>query len=305
MHQDHAGVGVAMPDRLFTWRLERLKEVGCNAIRMSHNPVAPFLLDECDRLGFLVIAENRHLGDTYEDQTPKETPAVEHRDLSALVTRDRNHPSIILWSLCNEQWIQGSPEAAAMARVMRQRVLELDPSRPVTAALNGGFDTPEGLLGVLDVIGINYNPRCTTPYTALRPRTPIIASEIASEIGTRGVYTTNHWEDYYGDRERGYVSAYSITAGPAGQTVEKAWPLSRPGILSLAALCGQVSITKANRALRMARHKLPLRFHGHLRVSERQLLLLQGVVDQRTGAAPLPALELAGRRGRGDLRLGP
>jgi beta-galactosidase len=224
LHQDHAGVGVAMPDRLFTWRLERLKEVGCNAIRMSHNPVAPFLLDECDRLGFLVIAENRHLGDTYEDQAPKGTPAVVHRDLSALVRRDRNHPSIILWSLCNEQWIQGSPEAAAMAQAMRQRVLELDPTRPVTAALNGGFDTPAGLIGVLDVIGINYNPSVYDSVHALRPHTPILASEIASEVGTRGIYATNRWENYYGDRERGYVSAYSITAGPAGQTVENAWP---------------------------------------------------------------------------------
>src|ERR1051325_4930922 len=120
MHQDHAGVGVAVPDRLFTWRLERLKEVGCNAIRTSHNPVAPFLLDECDRLGILVLAENRHLGDTYMDQSSKEVKAVEHRDLTSLVMRDRNHPSIILWSLCNEQWIQGSPEAAAMIRSMKE-----------------------------------------------------------------------------------------------------------------------------------------------------------------------------------------
>jgi len=224
MHQDHAGVGVAMPDRLFTWRLERLKEMGCNAIRLSHNPVTPFLLDECDRMGFLVIAENRHLGDTYEDQAPKETPAVEHRDLSALVIRDRNHPSIILWSLCNEQWIQGSPEAGAMARAMKQRVKELDPTRPVSAAMNGGFDGPQGLLGALDVIGINYHPDVYGSVHAQKPEVPIVATEIASEIGTRGIYTTNHWEDYYGDRERGYVSAYSITAGPAGQTVEQAWP---------------------------------------------------------------------------------
>lgn len=111
-HQDHAGVGVAMPDRLIEWRLERLKEMGCNAIRLSHNPVAPVMLDDCDRMGILVIAENRHLGDTYADQAPKNTPAVEHRDLTGLVMRDRNHPCIILWSLCNEQWIQGSPEAA-------------------------------------------------------------------------------------------------------------------------------------------------------------------------------------------------
>jgi len=198
--------------------------MGCNAIRLSHNPVPPFLLDECDRMGFLIIAENRHLGDTYLDQAPKETPAVEPRDLSALVIRDRNHPSIILWSLCNEQWIQGLPEAGALARAMKQRVKELDPTRAISAALNGGFDTPEGLIGALDVIGINYHPGVYGSVHALKPEVPIVATEIASEISTRGIYTTNHWEDYYGDRERGYVSAYSITAGPAGQTVEQAWP---------------------------------------------------------------------------------
>lgn len=224
MHQDHAGVGVAMPDRLFTWRLERLKEVGCNAIRLSHNPVAPFLLDECDRLGFVVVAENRHLGDTFVDQTPKDTPAIAHRDLSALVTRDRNHPSIVLWSLCNEQWIQGTREAATMIRAMKQRVHELDPTRPVTAAMNGGFDKEEGMGGVLDVIGINYNPWVYDAVHSLFPRTPIVASEIASEIATRGVYRTDSWENYFGDLKRGYVSAYSISAGPAGQTVENAWP---------------------------------------------------------------------------------
>ncbi len=224
IHQDHAGVGVAVPDRLFTWRLERLKEVGCNAIRLSHNPVTPFMLDECDRLGFLVVGENRHLGDGYADQTQKDARAVEHRDLSALVLRDRNHPSIVLWSLCNEQWIQGTPESAAMARAMSQRVRELDPTRPITAAMNGGFDQPAGLGGVLDVIGINYNPNVYDNVHALFPRAPLFASEIASEIGTRGIYTTNRWESYYGDRERGYVSAYSITAGPSGQTVEQAWP---------------------------------------------------------------------------------
>lgn len=226
MHQDHAGVGVAVPDRLFTWRLERLKEVGCNAIRLSHNPVAPFLLDECDRLGFVVIAENRHLGDTHVDQTPKDTPAIRHRDLTALVRRDRNHPSIVLWSLCNEQWIQGTPEAAAMIRAMKQRVHEIDPTRPATAALNGGFDSAAGMGGVLDAIGINYNPWVYDSVHQLFPRTPIIASEIASEIGTRGVYETRFWEkeSFHGDRERGHVAAYSTSAGPAGQTVENAWP---------------------------------------------------------------------------------
>ncbi|MBN2068013.1 MAG: DUF4982 domain-containing protein [Opitutales bacterium] len=224
MHQDHAGVGTAMPDRLFTWRLERLREMGCNAIRMSHNPVEPFLMDECDRMGFLVIAENRHLGDTYVDQAPVSTPAIEHRDLSLLVLRDRNHPSIILWSLCNEQWISGSAEAAAIIRAMRTRVHKLDPTRPVTAALNCGFDSLDGMISELDVVGINYNPWSYDQVHTLFPDKPLLASEIASEICTRGIYSTDNWEDYYGDKDRGYVSAYSITAGPAGQTVEKAWP---------------------------------------------------------------------------------
>jgi beta-galactosidase len=224
VHEDHAGVGVAMPDRLIEWRLGRLKEVGCNAIRLSHNPVEPVMLDDCDRMGFLVIAENRHLGDTYADQTPKNTPAVEHRDLTSFVLHDRNHPSIILWSLCNEQWIQGSPEAAAMARAMTQRVKELDPTRLVTAAMNGGFMETNGFVSVLDVIGFNYQPWVYEKFHAQFPAMPMVATEIASEIGTRGVYDLNHWDSYWGDQERGYVSAYSINAGPGGQTVEQAWP---------------------------------------------------------------------------------
>ena len=224
VHGDHAGVGVAMPDRLIEWRLERLKEVGCNAIRLSHNPVEPVMLDFCDHMGFLVIAENRHLGDTYEDQTPTNTPAVEHRDLTSLVLHDRNHPCIILWSLCNEQRMQSSPKGAAMARAMKQRVNELDPTRLVTAAMNGGFTNQDGFISVLDVIGFNYNPWVYKKFHADFPAKPMLATEIASEIGTRGIYDLNHWGAYWGDKDRGYVAAYSINAGPGGQTVEQAWP---------------------------------------------------------------------------------
>lgn len=224
MHQDHAGVGVAMPDRLFTWRLERLKEMGCNAIRMAHNPVDPFLLDECDRMGFLVVAENRHLGDTYMDQAPTDSPAVEHRDLTSLVLRDRNHPSVILWSMCNEQAIQGTPEAAAMIRAMKQRVRELDPTRPVTAAMNGGFDSEVGMAKELDVIGINYHPWVYDDVHKRFPDKPMIGSETGSEVGTRGVYATERWGSLEGDRARGHVSAYSANALPPGQPALKSWP---------------------------------------------------------------------------------
>jgi beta-galactosidase len=150
---------------------------------------------------------------------------VEHRDLTSLVLRDRNHPSIILWSLCNEQWTQGSPEGAAMARAMKQRVNELDPTRLVTAAMNGGFTNANGFISVLDVDGFNYNPWVYEKFHAQFPDKPMIATEIASEIGTRGFYELNHWENYWGDKDRGYVAAYSINAGPGGQTVEQAWPL--------------------------------------------------------------------------------
>ena len=224
IHQDHAGVGVAVPDRLFTWKLERLKEMGCNAIRTSHNPVTPFLLDECDRLGILVAAENRHLGDTYMDQATTNVVAVEHHDLSALVRRDRNHPSIILWSLCNEQWIQGTPQAAAMIRAMKQRVKELDPTRPITAAMNGGLDSALGMAKELDVIGVNYHPWLYDSVRKLFPDKPIFASETGSEVGTRGVYATERWGSLEGDRARAHVSAYSVNALSPGQPAVKSWP---------------------------------------------------------------------------------
>jgi beta-galactosidase len=132
-----------MPDRIFTWRLERLKEMGCNAIRLSHNPVAPILLDECDRMGFLVMAENRNIGETSTSiRRRRTTPAVEHRELSALVKRDRNHPSIFsLVALQRAVDRKAPPNPRAMVRAMMKRVRELDPTRPITAALNGGFDT--------------------------------------------------------------------------------------------------------------------------------------------------------------------
>jgi len=223
IHEDHAGVGVAVPDRLFTWRLERLKELGCNAIRLSHNPVTPFLLDECDRMGFLVVAENRHLGDTFMDQTTKDVVAVEHRDLSALVFRDRNHPSIILWSLCNEQWIQGSPEAAAMVRAMKERIHKLDPTRPVTAAMNGGFDSVVGIASQLDVIGINYNLSVYDAVHRLFPGKPMIATETSSELGTRGIYAAERWDGFVGDRARGYISSYGLSALAFDQPAVKSW----------------------------------------------------------------------------------
>ena len=109
-HQDHAGVGTALPDRLQEFRIERLKAMGSNAYRTAHHPPTPELLDACDRLGMLVIDENRLMGSNEEALA----------DLERLIVRDRNHPSVILWSLGNEEWaIENEERGARIAKTMQ------------------------------------------------------------------------------------------------------------------------------------------------------------------------------------------
>lgn len=129
-HQDHAGVGVALPDGLQVFRLARLKEMGCNAVRTSHNPPTPELLDACDRMGMLVLDENRQTGTSREAMD----------DLRQLVLRDRNHPSVFLWSVGNEEWaIEGNVIGTRVTAAQRDLVHKLDPTRLVTCAISGGW----------------------------------------------------------------------------------------------------------------------------------------------------------------------
>ncbi|MGA3171682.1 MAG: beta-galactosidase GalA [Chthoniobacteraceae bacterium] len=224
-HQDHAGVGIAIPDRLQVWRLEQLKKMGCNAYRTSHNAPSPVLLDACDRLGILVMDENRHLGDTYLPKTPSGTTATELVDLSAQIQRDRNHPCVIMWSMCNEEDLQGTPEGGALAEAMRQRIDLLDGSRPVTSAMIGGYGNAGGITFSEDIQGINYNPGDYQSFHQRFPKMPLFASETASEVGTRGIYATETWEDgrYTGDKAKGYVSAWGTNAPSWGDTAQNAW----------------------------------------------------------------------------------
>jgi beta-galactosidase len=176
-HQDHAGVGSALPDRLHAFRIEKLKEMGSNAYRAAHNPPAPELLDACDRLGMLVIDETRRMSSD---------PAAMDQ-LERLIRRDRNHPSVILWSIGNEEQIQqGTERGAAIARTMRRTVDRLDGTRPVTAAVDSGFG--EGVSKVVDVLGFNYRTDQMEAYHRRFPRQPILGSETASTVATRGAY---------------------------------------------------------------------------------------------------------------------
>jgi len=223
-HQDFAGVGTAMPDSVLYWRIQRLKQMGGNAVRMSHNPPAAELLDACDKLGMLVMDENRHLGDTQSAKSAPGTPYSDLSELTSMILRDRNHPSIIMWSMCNEEPLQSTEEGARIFTAMRDRVRQYDTTRPVTCAMNdGGY---HGIALVEDLRGFNYGPGVYVPYHRAHPDIPLYGSETASTVSTRGIYSwdTFHTDkDYTGVQSKGYVSAYDVNAPPWAQTAEDSW----------------------------------------------------------------------------------
>ncbi len=180
-HQDHAGVGVALPDALHEFRIRRLKEMGSNAYRCAHNPPAPELLDACDRLGLMVMDENRHFNSSPECLA----------QLREMVRRDRNHPCVVLWSLFNEEPLQGTDQGRRIAARMAREVKALDPTRPVTAALNSGILAADGVAAVVDVMGINYIQPQYDEFRARFPKLPAVASENDCAFSTRGVYHTD------------------------------------------------------------------------------------------------------------------
>lgn len=211
-HQDHAGVGSALPDRLQYFRIERLKEMGCNAYRTAHHPPTPELLEACDRLGLLVMDETRILGSAPEFLG----------QLRDLIRRDRNHPSVMIWSIGNEElFLQGKPMGARIAEEMKRLARTLDPTRLVTLAMNGAWG--EGASNVIDVLGCNYiRSGDIDAFHKNHPDQPVVFSEAASALGTRGIYQA--------DPLRGYVTAYDRNPATWGETHEANWRhcLARP-----------------------------------------------------------------------------
>ncbi len=218
-HQDLPAVGIAVPDNLQAWRVSKLKEMGCNGWRTAHNCATESLLDVCDRLGMLVMDENRHLGDGVTNHTARGTSYTNLSDLAFMVARDRNHPSVIMWSLCNEegQW-QKSREGARAFSAMMDVVHRYDKTRPCTSAMHGGW-TNNGFATVEDVLGINYHPQLYDEIHHFRPHLPIFGSETTNDKTTRGQYAddpTNGWCSSYNlteqslkpAEERDYVAGY-------------------------------------------------------------------------------------------------
>ncbi len=206
-HQDHAGVGSALPDGLQYFRIMKLKEMGCNAYRTSHNPPTPELLDVCDSVGMLVLDENRLMGST---------PAITDQ-FKRLILRDRNHPCVIAWSIGNEEWtIESNEIGARVARTLKRIQREYDPSRLCTAAADNG-DQYEGVNSVVDIRGENYIERVKDfdKYHCEHPDQPMWGTEESSAYCTRGVYET--------DSAKGYITDYDVNFPWWGATAEKWW----------------------------------------------------------------------------------
>jgi beta-galactosidase len=205
-HHDHAGVGAAVPDRLQAFRLGVLREMGCNAVRTSHNMPTPEWVEACDRMGVMMMCETRQMSSNPEGMAQLET----------MVKRYRNSPSIILWSIGNEEWQlqkEMAEEGAKIAATMVRRCHELDPTRVISAAVNG--DNEKGVSDAFDVIGFNYNLTFPDKFHKDHPKRPIYGSETASAICTRGVYTT--------DALRNTLSAYDVNQPGWGEQAEEWW----------------------------------------------------------------------------------
>ena len=205
-HQDMAGVGAALPDALQNFRVAKLKEFGDNAYRTSHNPPTVELLEACDHLGMIVMDESRLLGSDEENL----------RKWEGQIRRDRNHASVGIWSVANEEFnVQATPQGGNVARTMQDLVKRLDPTRPVTYAAPQG-DTFDGINGVIEVRGWNYHAgKEMDAYHAKHPEQPNVGTEQASTVSTRGIYTN--------DKKLGYVSAYDDNAPSWATTTEKWW----------------------------------------------------------------------------------
>lgn len=207
-HQDHAGIGSALPDYMQYYRIKLLKEMGCNAYRASHNAPTPELLEACDSLGMLVLDEQRLLNSSpeYIDQ------------FTRILKRDRNHPSVFLWSIGNEeQNIQGNEYGKKIAQTLLAIQKDIDPTRTSTYAADMGNDF-KGVNEVIPIRGFNYREYAVADYHKDHPNQPLLGTEMGSTVTTRGIYEK--------DELRGYVPDQDITHPWWASKAETWWKLA-------------------------------------------------------------------------------
>jgi beta-galactosidase len=202
-HQDHAGIGAALPDAVQDYRVRKLQEMGCNSLRTSHNPPTPELLDACDRLGMLVFDETRMMSTNPEGLS----------QFADLLRRDRNRPSVFMWSMGNEERVANTERGVLILSGMKELAEQLDGTRPVSIAPTGAIGT--GGLAVCDVIGYNYMDPAALAYHEAHPEKPVIGTETVSAVGTRGIYIT--------DPHKGYVGSYDPYTTTGRASAEGWW----------------------------------------------------------------------------------
>ena len=239
-HHDLGALGAAVNRRALERQLEMLKAMGVNGIRTSHNPPAPELLELADEMGFIVMDE---AFDIWKKEKTKfdyhlDWDEWHKRDLEDLILRDRNHPSVIIWSIGNEvaeQW--GShPEAGIISKELVSIVKNLDQTRPITAACN--FVSTDNTLitaGNLDLVGTNYAHAEMHKFPQMFPNRPLIYTETTSALATRGSYDMpsdqirrwpRKWDEPLKDGNADFsCSAYDNCSTPWGSTHEETWKL--------------------------------------------------------------------------------
>lgn len=222
-HEDHANLGVAVPDDVREYRMRILKDMGCNAYRCSHNPPTPEVLDLCDRLGIMVMDENRWFDSSEEGL----------RQLEHMMVRDRNHPCIVMWSMANEEPIQGTQRGQGIMRSMMFTARKYDDYRPIMMAMSGGCTEEGGVAGVSDVIGINYLTEQFDEIHAKFPNVPLVSSEIGGKMLPYGIMGDGSGEDWEAVNTRPYFMGMFkwVAFGYRGES--RGWPriFSRSGII--------------------------------------------------------------------------
>ena len=215
-HHDLGALGAAFNRRALERQLEIMKEMGVNAVRTSHNPPAPEMLELADRMGLLVMDE---AFDAWRRSKKKNDYHLlfddwHEKDLRALVRRDRNHPSVILWSTGNEIGEQRNAAGHKVSEELARIVREEDPTRPVTAGANYTEAGYNGFQKTVDVFGYNYKPEEYGKFREKNPQTPLYASETASTVSSRGEYFFPVVEDKLKGRADFQVSSYDLYAPP-------------------------------------------------------------------------------------------
>ena len=215
-HHDLGALGAAINVRALERQLEILKAMGCNAIRTSHNPPAPELLDLCDRMGFVVMDEAFDMWAAKKKRNDYHLlyPDWHEADVRALVRRDRNHPSIVFWSIGNEIPEQSNTNRFHVARELASLVREEDPTRPITAGCNHVVAGYNGFQNIVDVFGFNYKPGQYPKVREVNPNIPLFSSESSSCVSSSGEYFFPVSDDKSKGRQDWQMSSYDLYAPP-------------------------------------------------------------------------------------------